>query len=80
VEREAVAKENERDNEAWRAAFEGVGAYAAQEERIVDQAVGTDGSPETMEAAKSALGEGRFEDAADTRFRPTPGGKRGRAL
>lgn len=69
-----MAKKNkERDTEAWRAAFDGVDAYTAQEARIVDQAVGTDGSPETMDAAKPALSEARFEDTADTRFRPTPG-------
>lgn len=63
----------ERDDEAWRAAFDGVDAYTAQEDQIVQQAVGTEGSPDTMDAARSALSEGRFEDAADTRFRPTPG-------
>ena len=66
---------NERDSEAWRVAMDGVTAYGNQEERIVDQAVATEGSPDTMAAARSALGEARFEDGADTRFRPSTGDK-----
>lgn len=68
-----MANQSERDSEAWRAAMEGVRGYTAQEDQIVTQAITTEGGPDTMEAARSALGEARFEDGADTRFRPTPG-------